>query len=166
MLSTTYGGVQQSPRHHQRSPTIPFARTSRHKPRRYTICDLQPLRILLTSRCRWPLVLRFIKGAIHRAIVFPVVLHGLFAALVVYIDSYHKGNLGLPASIVCLQLHSHFSHEAIANSTDPKSFHCRRSHARSSSPSPLPSSTIYISPRFSATKPPTTASGTAATISR
>ncbi|KAL8783915.1 MAG: hypothetical protein Q9195_009246 [Heterodermia aff. obscurata] len=61
---------------------------------------LQPLRFVFMTSHRWPLVLRFIKGAIHKAIVIPVVLHGLFAALVVYLDSYHEGNLGLPASII------------------------------------------------------------------
>ena len=80
---------------------------------------LPKLRFLLRTRHRWPLVLRFIKGAIHRAIVIPVILHGLFAALVVYLDSYHEGNLGLPASIVCLQSHSRRSHELIANSNRP-----------------------------------------------
>ena len=49
---------------------------------------------------RWPLVLRFIKGAIHGAILIPVVFHGLFAALIVFLDQHHAGNLGLPASIV------------------------------------------------------------------
>ncbi|KAI4238675.1 MAG: hypothetical protein LQ349_000946 [Xanthoria aureola] len=61
--------------------TVPFARTSRHKPR------------------RWPLALRFIKGAIHGAIVLPVVLHAAFAALIVALDHNVK-DLGLPPSIV------------------------------------------------------------------
>ncbi|KAL8823090.1 MAG: hypothetical protein Q9191_006188, partial [Dirinaria sp. TL-2023a] len=39
-------------------------------------------------------------GAIHREIVVPVVLHGLFAALIVFLDEHHAGNLGLPASII------------------------------------------------------------------
>ncbi|MCJ1256155.1 hypothetical protein MMC24_003975 [Lignoscripta atroalba] len=60
----------------------PFAKTSRHKPR------------------RWPLALRFAKGAIHGTIVVPVVLHALFAALIVYIDQCLNGHLGLPASII------------------------------------------------------------------
>lgn len=49
---------------------------------------------------RWPLALRFIKGAIHGAIALPLALHALFAALVVFIDQNLDGNLGLPASIV------------------------------------------------------------------
>ena len=49
---------------------------------------------------RWPLALRFIKGAIHAAIILPVTLHGLFAALVVFLDQQLDGSLGLPASIV------------------------------------------------------------------
>lgn len=49
---------------------------------------------------RWPLALRFIKGAIHAAIILPVTLHGLFAALVVFLDQHLDGSLGLPASIV------------------------------------------------------------------
>ncbi|KAL8914216.1 MAG: hypothetical protein Q9171_001087 [Xanthocarpia ochracea] len=68
-------------RYHQRTPTIPFARTSRHKPR------------------RWPLALRFIKGAIHGAIIVPVFLHAAFAILIVALDHNVK-DLGLPASIV------------------------------------------------------------------
>lgn len=51
---------------------------------------------------RWPLALRFIKGAIHREITVPVVFHGLFAALIVFLDGHHAGKLGLPASIVCI----------------------------------------------------------------
>ncbi|KAI9827823.1 MAG: Mitochondrial-processing peptidase subunit alpha [Thelocarpon impressellum] len=49
---------------------------------------------------RWPLVLRFIKGAIHVAIFVPVVLHALFTVLVVYLDQYVNPNLGLPSSII------------------------------------------------------------------
>ncbi|KAL9587448.1 MAG: hypothetical protein Q9212_000264 [Teloschistes hypoglaucus] len=48
---------------------------------------------------RWPLALRFIKGAIHGAIVLPVALHAAFAGLVVAFDHQVRG-LGLPASIV------------------------------------------------------------------
>lgn len=54
---------------------------------------------------RWPLALRFIKGAIHSAILLPVVLHAAFAALIVYIDRYINGDLGLPTSIVSLCPH-------------------------------------------------------------
>lgn len=49
---------------------------------------------------RWPLALRFIKGAIHAAIILPVALHAAFAALVVALD-HNVQDLGLPASIVC-----------------------------------------------------------------
>ncbi|KAI4261983.1 MAG: hypothetical protein L6R42_002831 [Xanthoria sp. 1 TBL-2021] len=73
--------TNQDGRHHQRTPTIPFARTSRHKPR------------------RWPLALRFIKGAIHGAIIVPVLLHAAFAALIVALDHNVK-DLGIPASII------------------------------------------------------------------
>lgn len=52
------------------------------------------------DRYRWPLALRFIKGAIHGAIILPVLLHAAFAGLIVTLD--HKvQDLGLPASIVC-----------------------------------------------------------------
>ena len=51
---------------------------------------------------RWPLVFRFIKGAIHGAIVVPVSLHALFAAIVAFVDQNLDVNLGLPASIVQL----------------------------------------------------------------
>lgn len=66
--------------------------------------SITPLRILDTHAdrcCRWPLALRFIKGAIHAAIMLPVTLHGLFAALVVFLNQHLDGRLGLPASIVC-----------------------------------------------------------------
>ncbi|KAF2188970.1 UPF0187-domain-containing protein [Zopfia rhizophila CBS 207.26] len=68
--------------HHHRRPTYPLAHAARHKPR------------------RWPLVLRFAKGAIHTLIVIPVLLHSLFTVIVVYLDRHVTGNLGLPASIV------------------------------------------------------------------
>ncbi|KAK0507829.1 hypothetical protein JMJ35_009718 [Cladonia borealis] len=69
-------------RHHHRRPTVPFARTTRQKPR------------------RWPLALRFIKGAIHSVIILPVTLHGLFAALIVFLDLHLDGSLSLPTSII------------------------------------------------------------------
>ncbi|KAF2197130.1 hypothetical protein GQ43DRAFT_425186 [Delitschia confertaspora ATCC 74209] len=65
-----------------RRPTYPLAHATRLKPR------------------RWPLVLRFYKGAIHNLIILPVTLHSLFTALIVYLDRHVTGNLGLPASIV------------------------------------------------------------------
>lgn len=50
---------------------------------------------------RWPLVLRFIKGAVHIDILLPVVLHALFTAAVVYLDTYVIARgIGLPATIV------------------------------------------------------------------
>ncbi|KAE8154988.1 UPF0187 domain protein [Aspergillus avenaceus] len=58
---------------------------------------------LLTTRQkprRWPLVFRFIKGAIHGAIVLPVFLHALFTAFVVYLDLYMFDTVGLPSSII------------------------------------------------------------------
>lgn len=70
------------PRHHRRTPSMhPGFNVARNKPR------------------RWPLVLRFIKGAIHGAIFLPVSLHALFTALIVYLDST-VGEFGLPSSII------------------------------------------------------------------
>lgn len=68
--------------HHSRSPTFPLYHSTRKKPR------------------RWPLVLRFIKGAIHADIAIPVVLHAAWAALVVYIDRVRDDHIGLPSSII------------------------------------------------------------------
>ena len=65
-----------------RSPTFPLYHSSRKKPR------------------RWPLVLRFIKGAIHGDIAIPVILHAAFTALVVWIDSIKSGHLALPSSSI------------------------------------------------------------------
>ncbi|KAF2264832.1 UPF0187-domain-containing protein [Lojkania enalia] len=67
---------------HVRRPTYPLAHATRHKPRRL------------------PLVLRFAKGAIHSIIVIPVLLHSLFTVLVVYLDRYVAGSVGLPATII------------------------------------------------------------------
>ncbi|KAF7585270.1 hypothetical protein BBP40_011496, partial [Aspergillus hancockii] len=49
---------------------------------------------------RWPLVLRCIKGAIHGAIILPVLLHALFTAFVVCLDLYIFDTVGLPNSII------------------------------------------------------------------
>ncbi|KKY20726.1 hypothetical protein UCDDS831_g04502 [Diplodia seriata] len=69
-------------RHHRRTAsTHPSFNVTRTKPR------------------RWPLVLRFIKGAIHGAIFVPVFLHATFTALIVYLDST-VGEFGLPSSII------------------------------------------------------------------
>lgn len=70
------------PRHHRRNPTFPLYHSTRQKPR------------------RWPLVLRFIKGAIHQDIAIAVILHAAFAALIVYLDIRKEGHLGLPNSLI------------------------------------------------------------------
>ncbi|KAK3627109.1 hypothetical protein LTR56_019433 [Elasticomyces elasticus] len=49
---------------------------------------------------RWPLVLRFVKGAIHVDIGVAVILHAAFAALICYIDEVHDGHLGIPSSVI------------------------------------------------------------------
>ncbi|KAJ9244405.1 hypothetical protein DTO027B5_3995 [Paecilomyces variotii] len=72
----------QGVKHHQRTGTHPLLLSSRRKPR------------------RWPLVLRFIKGAVHAAIIVPVMLHGLFTALVVCLDTYVFETVGLPSTII------------------------------------------------------------------
>ena len=70
---------------HARTPTgsnFPLYHSHRKKPR------------------RWPLVLRFIKGAIHVDITIPVVLHASFAAVIAYIDVIREDHIGLPSSII------------------------------------------------------------------
>lgn len=52
--------------------------------------------------CRWPLVFRFIKGAIHVEILLPLFLHAIFTAFVVYLDTHVFDTVGLPNSIVCV----------------------------------------------------------------
>ncbi|KAF2835341.1 UPF0187-domain-containing protein [Patellaria atrata CBS 101060] len=69
------------PNFNHREPTFPLSNSSRHKPRRL------------------PLVLRFVKGAVHGVIVIPVILHAIFTALIVALDFY-VGNLGLPNNFV------------------------------------------------------------------
>ena len=59
-----------------------------------------PSNAAIDFSCRWPLALRFIKGAIHGAIILPVVLHAGFAALIAFIDQNMDQNLGLPNSAV------------------------------------------------------------------
>ncbi|KKY36775.1 putative upf0187 domain protein [Diaporthe ampelina] len=49
---------------------------------------------------RWPLVLRFIKGAIHRDIALPVLLHALFTTTIVTLHVRLQHNFGLPSSVV------------------------------------------------------------------
>ncbi|WEW61014.1 hypothetical protein PRK78_006503 [Emydomyces testavorans] len=68
--------------HHHRRGTYPFSKSHRSKPR------------------RWPLVLRFIKGAVHSAILIPLVCHALFTVLVVCLDKYVYDSLGLPPTII------------------------------------------------------------------
>ncbi|KAF2787039.1 hypothetical protein K505DRAFT_317372 [Melanomma pulvis-pyrius CBS 109.77] len=65
-----------------RQPTYPLAHAARQKPRRI------------------PLVLRFYKGAIHNIIIVPVILHCLFAALVVYLNRHVTGSISLPSTII------------------------------------------------------------------
>lgn len=69
-------------RYHHRRPTFPLTNRARHKPR------------------RMPLVLRFIKGSIHSDIVLPLLIHALWASLIVYLDRNTDLNLHLPVSIV------------------------------------------------------------------
>lgn len=69
-------------RHHFRSPTFPQYHSTRKKPR------------------RWPLVLRFIKGAIHVDIAIPVLLHAAWAALVTLLEPRTGGRMALPGNIV------------------------------------------------------------------
>lgn len=68
-------------RHHNRRPTFPLAHRARQKPR------------------RMPLVLRFIKGSIHRDIFASLVLHSLWCALIIYLDGATALNLRLPMNI-------------------------------------------------------------------
>lgn len=49
---------------------------------------------------RWPLVLRFIKGAIHRDIALPVFFHALFTTVIVTLHVRLQHNFGLPSSVV------------------------------------------------------------------
>ncbi|KAH7139119.1 Bestrophin/UPF0187 [Dendryphion nanum] len=65
-----------------RRPTYPLAHSFRSK------------------RRRLPLVLRVAKGAIHSIIIIPVTLHSLFTVLVVYLDRYVTGSVGLPSTII------------------------------------------------------------------
>ena len=60
----------------------------------------KPLLTDRVSKNRWPLVLRFIKGAIHGFIIIPVLCHALFTVLVVCLDKYVYDSLGLPPTIV------------------------------------------------------------------
>lgn len=83
-ISTT--GDPPTPRlfaqHEQSTPTFPLYHSTRKK------------------RRRWPLVLRFVKGAIHVDIAIPVLLHTLWAAFVAWLEWRMSGDLGLPGSII------------------------------------------------------------------
>ncbi|KMU89103.1 hypothetical protein CIHG_07035 [Coccidioides immitis H538.4] len=76
------GSSTTNTQHHQRRATHPFMKSHRSKPR------------------RWPLVLRFIKGAVHSAVLVPLICHALFTVLVVCLDKYVYDSLGLPPTIV------------------------------------------------------------------
>ncbi|KAL4887289.1 Bestrophin, RFP-TM, chloride channel-domain-containing protein [Aspergillus karnatakaensis] len=69
-------------RHHSRASTHPHLLSTRRKPR------------------RWPLVFRFIKGAIHGAILVYVLLHAAFTAFVICLDQYVFDTVGLPNTII------------------------------------------------------------------
>lgn len=75
-------GQRPSFNNNERSVTYPSYNTTRKKPR------------------RWPLVLRFIKGAIHADIALAVVLHACFTALICYLETSHDGHLAIPSSVV------------------------------------------------------------------
>ncbi|TAQ89594.1 hypothetical protein B7494_g2063 [Chlorociboria aeruginascens] len=66
----------------KRQMTYPLANSSRKKDR------------------RWPLVLRFWKGSIHGKILFPVLLHALITAFVVYVNQHINSDFNLPSSII------------------------------------------------------------------
>ncbi|KAF7198016.1 hypothetical protein HII31_00730 [Pseudocercospora fuligena] len=74
-------GIPRRP-HHQRTPTFPSYYSMRKKPR------------------RWPLVIRFVKGAIHADIALPVILHAAFTALICYLDFSLEGHLGIPSATI------------------------------------------------------------------
>ncbi|CAK4034023.1 60S ribosomal L32 [Lecanosticta acicola] len=80
MPSLTNGTRATRPSFTERIPTFPSYYSSRKKPR------------------RWPLVLRFIKGAIHIDIALPVIGHALFSTAICYFDSYHGGHLAIPST--------------------------------------------------------------------
>ncbi|ODH46814.1 hypothetical protein GX48_07076 [Paracoccidioides brasiliensis] len=102
------GTINPSLRRNIRRPTYPFRKSHRSKPRSLSIdwknaCIRRPTKsksLTLATGYRWPLVLRFIKGAVHMSILIPVVLHGIFTALIVYLDKYVFDSIGLPATII------------------------------------------------------------------
>lgn len=76
------------PPQHHRSNSYPFMLSSRRKPRRV------------------PLVFRFVKGAVHGAILVPVLWHAIFTTVVVVLNKFVYDRLGLPSSIVSLSVSS------------------------------------------------------------
>ncbi|KAF8866910.1 hypothetical protein BDZ45DRAFT_610181 [Acephala macrosclerotiorum] len=82
-MPITFGRrVSILPRERQRQSTYPLANSSRKKDR------------------RWPLVLRFSKGSIHSAIIFPVFIHSLLTALIVWINQHISRDFNLPSTII------------------------------------------------------------------
>ena len=61
---------------------------------------VNPKEAPLTLELWEALALRFSKGAIHGAVLLPVIMHSLFACMIAYIDQSLDFNLGLPSSIV------------------------------------------------------------------
>lgn len=92
------------------------------------------------DRDRWPLVLRFWKGSIHGAILFPVFLHVVEAACVVYVNQHINSDFNLPSSIVSanLLLQSAFRKPLYVDATeDSLALDRCRSHASVPQPNSL-----------------------------
>ncbi|SMY21195.1 unnamed protein product [Zymoseptoria tritici ST99CH_1A5] len=81
-MSPSYGSFRSPRPSTSRSSTFPSYNTSRKKPR------------------RWPLVLRFVKGAVHVDIAIAVILHAAFTALICYWQVEKNGHLSIPSSVV------------------------------------------------------------------
>lgn len=81
-MSPSYGSFRSPRPSNSRSSTFPSYNTSRKKPR------------------RWPLVLRFVKGAVHVDIAIAVILHAAFTALICYWQVEKNGHLSIPSSVV------------------------------------------------------------------
>ncbi|ROV88059.1 hypothetical protein VMCG_10418 [Cytospora schulzeri] len=99
----SYGGVDGG---RSRTPSPPFQDTPNTlssqyltpTPGRKVTCPHSQL--LHRKPRRWPLVLRFIKGAIHRDVGVPLVLHSLFTTLIALLHVRLEHNFALPASVV------------------------------------------------------------------
>lgn len=77
------------------------------------------------------MVFRFIKGAIHAAILLPVFLHAAFTAFVVWLDQYVFDTVGLPSSIVgVLQVVCYHAFESDHATVDPILVYSRGFDAR------------------------------------